>query len=623
MGDDELRRSLATGEGLQPDAESETERPRERLAVRLIIGQTVATAFLTLMTAAGGVLASDPGLFALLPLGAIAAAVGLVSYAILRRGRFRLAGYVFALGTCAAISANVFVRGYRDASSIYYLWPILSATVTLAAWDGFAIATVSTLAYLILVFAQRAGYQTPSLPYNPDTESLLTVGSRLMMFFLLAFLARISNQGLNQALQRARQTAQRWQELNEKLEDHVVMRTEELNQRAAELEENARQSQRRTTQLEAAAQVIQAVSAVLDPDERLNRVVNLISEHFGHYHVGAFMLDETGRWAALRAANSESGRRMVARGYLIAIAAEGIVNSAIRMGEPRIAFKEGVDAIYFDDTNLPNSRSEMALPLIARDQIIGALDVHSTEPDAFDEEDMAILSTLAGQLAISLDNARLREASQATLSQLEALQRRYIGQAWEDYTAQQEADLYEYRAEEPTPDDADEAPSDGLVVPIRMRGGHVVGTLGVQATQQGTKHGWSTDQRALVETVAEQVAQAMEAAQLFDETRRLAQRERLVAEITGKIRAAPDIDSILRTAVQEIRRALRASHGVIRLGTETYLRPPEMEDEKIEIETRDEKIEIETRDEREEMGGEEQVIEHTEPKAGEGDNQDE
>jgi GAF domain-containing protein len=256
----------------------------------------------------------------------------------------------------------------------------------------------------------------------------------------------------------------------------------------------------------------------------------------------------------------------------------------------------------------------MALPLIARDQIIGALDVHSTEPDAFDEEDMAILSTLAGQLAISLDNARLREASQATLSQLEALQRRYIGQAWEDYTAQQEADLYEYRAEEPTPDDADEAPSDGLVVPIRMRGGHVVGTLGVQATQQGTKHGWSTDQRALVETVAEQVAQAMEAAQLFDETRRLAQRERLVAEITGKIRAAPDIDSILRTAVQEIRRALRASHGVIRLGTETYLRPPEMEDEKIEIETRDE---------REEMGGEEQVIEHTEPKAGEGDNQDE
>ncbi|MGD9099757.1 MAG: GAF domain-containing protein, partial [Anaerolineae bacterium] len=481
----------------------------------------------------------------------------------------------------------------------------------------------------ILVFAQRAGYQTPSLPYNPDTESLLTVGSRLMMFFLLAFLAQISNQGLSRALQRARQAAERWQDLNEKLEDHVVMRTEELNRRAAELEESTRQSQRRTTQLEAAAQVIQAVSTVLDPHERLNRVVNLISERFGHYHVGAFMLDESGRWAALRAANSASGRRMVARGHLIAVSAEGIVNNAIRMGRPRIAFKEGVDAIYFDNTNLPDSRSEIALPLIARDQIIGALDVHSTEPDAFDQEDVAILNTLTDQLAISLDNARLREASQATLSQLEALQRRYVGQAWEDYAAQQDADLYEYRAEELTPDDADATFSDGLTVPIRMRGGHVVGTLGVQATPEGTKYGWSANQRALVETVAEQVAQAMEAAQLFDETRRLAQRERLVAEITGKIRAAPDIDSILRTAVQEIRRALRASHGIIRLGTETHLRPPETGDERVETpalhpqhgaNVRDEK---EFGDEKEEIDGEEQVIENEEPEAGEGDIQDE
>jgi GAF domain-containing protein len=311
---------------------------------------------------------------------------------------------------------------------------------------------------------------------------------------------------------------------------------------------------------------------VLDPDQRLNQVVNLISEHFGYYHVGVFMLDEGGRWATLRAANSEGGRRLVSRGHRISVSIQGIVNDTLRTGQARIALKKGVEAIYFDSTNLPNTRSEMAIPLIARDHIIGALDVHSEREEAFDQEDLSILSNLANQLAISLENARLHEASHANLSQLESMQRRYVSQAWEDYTAQQETDLYEFRSGETEEEEAVAS----LTVPIKMRGGHVVGTLGVESTGTGGGNGgWSSDQRALIETVAEQVAQAMEAAQLFDETRRLAQRERLVAEITGKIRAAPDIDNILRTAVQEIRRALRASHGVIRLGTETHLQPPQ------------------------------------------------
>ena len=586
MSNDEPQQQLDQFPDTEPESDQSPRRgqgSQGRLARRLIVGQTVATIFLTSMVAIGGALLPESDLLALMPLGVTAFVVGLVSYGLLQRGRLRLGGYVFSLGTSMAVTANVFVRGYQDASPIYYLWPILSASVTLAAWDGVVVAAFATISYLILVTIERLGYHNPPLLYNAQEQALLTVGSRVMMFFLLAFLAWLSNQSLSQALQRTRGAAQKWQELNVSLEQRITARTKELGQRAADLELNSRQHQRRTAQLEASIEVTRAVSSVLDPGERLNQVVHLISGYFGHYHVGVFMLDQAGRWVVLQAANSEDGQRMLDRRYRAAVEAQDVVSGVARSGEPRIAFKEGADAIYFDDVNLPDTRSEVALPLTARDQIIGVLDVHSVEEHAFDEEDVGVLSALADQIAISLDNAQLREASQTALAQLEAMQRRYVSQAWHEYTLQREATTQEFYAGELMPEGAGGADAAGgaeaaeLTVPIKMRGGHVVGTLGLQEVQAGAEHGWSDDQRALVETVAEQVAQAMEAAQLFDETRRLAQRERLVAEITGKIRAAPDIDSILRTAVQEIRRALRASHGVIRLGTETHLRPPEKE----------------------------------------------
>jgi GAF domain-containing protein len=122
-----------------------------------------------------------------------------------------------------------------------------------------------------------------------------------------------------------------------------------------------------------------------------------------------------------------------------------------------------------------------------------------------------------------------------------------------------------------------------VVAPIKVRG-QVIGTLGFEdmaapGENQGTDRVWSTDEIALIETVADQIGQAMEAARLLNDAQRRARQEQLVTEITGRIRSAPDIDGILRTAVQEIRQALGVSHGVIRLGTETHLRPPEIREE--------------------------------------------
>jgi GAF domain-containing protein len=256
----------------------------------------------------------------------------------------------------------------------------------------------------------------------------------------------------------------------------------------------------------------------------------------------------------------------------------------------------GADATFFDNPELPDTRTEIALPLVARGQIIGALDIQSTQENAFDETDVAGLSALADQIAVALDNARLYEMSQTALAQMEAAQRQYTAGKWQEYRSQTASDLFEYRrsaavpvAEGTRPTDADAATEDAtatgerdngksasMVAPIKLRG-TVIGELGLEGSASRAGETWSEEDVALIETIADQVGQAIEAARLFDETERRARREHMVTEIAGKIRSAPDMEGILRTAVQEIRRTLGASHGVIRLGTESHLRPPRIE----------------------------------------------
>ena len=390
-------------------------------------------------------------------------------------------------------------------------------------------------------------------------------------------------------------------------------RSAELSQRTEELEKSSQQYERRAAQLEASAQIAHAVAALLNPEQLLTQVVHLLSEAFGHYHTGVFLLDETGQWAELHAANSTGGQRMLERGHRLDVGARGIVGHVTQTGEPRVALNVGADVIYFDNPDLPDTRSEIALPLIARGQVIGVLDVQSTAENAFDEEDMTVLSSLANQIAVALDNARLYEASQKALAQVRAVQQQYVRDTWREYTAQSETDFYEYQltpmapvatrgpstkaaGEEPLPETDEALNTDNTVVsagddgqtativaPIKVRG-QVIGTLGFEDTaapdeDQGTGRVWSTDEIALIETVADQIGQAMEAARLLNDAQRRARQEQLVTEITSRIRSAPDIDGILRTAVQEIRQALGVSHGVIRLGTETHLRPPETREE--------------------------------------------
>ncbi len=163
----------------------------------------------------------------------------------------------------------------------------------------------------------------------------------------------------------------------------------------------------RTRQIRTAADVAKEAAAIRNIDELLAVTVNVISARFGFYHAGVFMVDPTGEYAVLRAASSPGGKRLLGRGHKLPVGKVGLVGYVTGTGKPRIALDVGEDAVHFANPDLPETRSELALPLRVGDQLIGALDVQSVEPNAFGEEDVLVLQTMADQLAVAIENARL------------------------------------------------------------------------------------------------------------------------------------------------------------------------------------------------------------------------
>ncbi|MEW5958180.1 MAG: GAF domain-containing protein, partial [Chloroflexota bacterium] len=163
----------------------------------------------------------------------------------------------------------------------------------------------------------------------------------------------------------------------------------------------------RAVQIDTAAEVARAASSLLGLQELLNAAVALIRDRFELYYVGVFLVNEAREWAILRAGTGEAGRVQLARGHRLKIGGESMIGWAIQNRRPRIALDIGRDAVHFQNPDLPDTRSEMAFPLIHRNEVIGALTIQSTEQAAFSRADIIILQTMADQLAIAIENANL------------------------------------------------------------------------------------------------------------------------------------------------------------------------------------------------------------------------
>jgi GAF domain-containing protein len=321
---------------------------------------------------------------------------------------------------------------------------------------------------------------------------------------------------------------------------------------------------RRAAQFEAVTRVTRAISSIRNVSELMPLVTSVISDAFGYYHVGIFLNDEATHNAYLIAANSEGGRRMLGRHHSLRIGEQGIVGYVAARGEPRVARNVGDDIVFFNNPDLPTTRSEAALPLRIENRIIGVLDVQSTKEDAFLPDDLRILAVLADQVSLAIENTRLFEATQRSLTETETLYRQYVREAWRRFQPDESVTGYRFTARGTASlrsSVVTGAPEPGALeaaykVPIKLRG-ESIGDLIIDRAPEG---GLTQDQLDMIQAVAERVALSVENARLFDETSRRAARERLVTEITSKIRSLNDPEAMMSTALEELKNALGASH---------------------------------------------------------------
>lgn len=212
------------------------------------------------------------------------------------------------------------------------------------------------------------------------------------------------------------------QTLVARLEEKVRELTDALD-RNAELNHQNRKllerSERRARLLEAAATVGRSVTSILDLDALLNATVDIICDEFGFYYAGVFLVDAAGEWAVLRAGRGEAGAAMLSQGHKLKVDGHSMIGAATGQHKALIALDVGEEPVHFKNPYLPNTRSEMALPLAVGKTIIGALTVQSTQPSAFNEEDIKALQTMADQLAIAIHNARLHYENQQLLQEAE------------------------------------------------------------------------------------------------------------------------------------------------------------------------------------------------------------
>ncbi len=491
---------------------------------------------------------------------------------------FGLIGLAYLVGVIA-----LWTEGPLSAGGLYLLGgAVLTASLVGMQAAGIAVAA-STLFYTAFLLADHFGLLHPSVPYDPTV--LWYVLAQSATFLLVAVGVMFPQSRLYRAL---------FTVLREAEERHKALaRSQALHERRAdELSRANAMLQRRTLQLQTAAEVSGvATFSVVDADELMRQVVSLIHTRFSLHYVGLFQSlageeDAPVRWAELRAEAGPPGWVSRAVGYRVRVDASSAVGRCILNAKAYIAGGRRLVMVSPDDAEQtlsppPGARSEIALPLRSRGRVLGALTLQSAQPDAFLTEDIPVLQTMADQIGVAIDNARLFAEAQARVQEMEEIQRQYGRERWAELVPARVPPLYERRRED-VPPLGDEAPPEALevirrgeplvrpgngeeaalVTPISLRD-EIIGALGLEdATGRRL---WSEDEIALVEAVADQMALAIENARLLDETRRRAERERLTADITSLVRASTDVDSILRTAIRELGRALRASDGVIQL----------------------------------------------------------
>jgi GAF domain-containing protein len=499
-----------------------------------------------------------------------------------RRGYVAFGSFAVLTGSWIALAYLALIgEGIRDIAFVGEIVVIIAASLLLGWQASLVFAGLTILAGWGLASAQAGGLLSPVL-YSPQEFAR----DASVVVILAAILIYLSNNKLSAALLAARASARQLelgnrelQGLQNELEKRVEIRTAELGITSA-------QANRRAHQLQAVAEVARTIASLQDLDRLLVSITGLISEQFGYYHVGIFLLDENREYAILQAANSEGGRKMLARGHKLRVEATSIVGYVAIFGKARVASDVGIDTVYFSNPDLPETRSEIALPLIVGSRSTGILDVQSREAGAFSQDDIEVLGTLAYQVAVAIENARLFDETRTALTEAQNAYQQFTGQAWARFSEHRSGLGYRSdggRAiklamplENPavsraiTSGDLSSLQGAGqtgasFALPIKLRD-QVIGVLHVQP-KDSTRQ-WTADEIAIARAAAERAALALENARLLADSQKRAAKEKIISEATAHISSALNIENILHTTTNELARALGSAEIILQLSSD-------------------------------------------------------
>jgi GAF domain-containing protein len=503
--------------------------------------------------------------------------VMLLALYLLRARNLYVSGMIIVVLGWLGLGAQAFTAdGVRDVIIMAYVAVSLLASIIISWRVGALVMVLSIVAVWTLAFLEVNGVLHPRFQ-----EPMAFSRDLSFVFVAIAILIYFSTTSLRQAITRAnmsedglRASNKSLQELNLSLEDRVSRRT-------AELDTANRFNSQRARQFEAIAQIVHVISSIQDLDALLPRIAQVVSEQFEIYHTGIFLLDSQREFAVLRASNSEGGKKMLARNHKLQVGQTGIVGFVTATGQPRIALDVGTDAVFFDNPDLPDTRSEIALPLRYAGQVIGALDVQSTQANAFGQNDVEVLSTLADQIAVAINNTIILEDArrafvesqnrfgQATLESWKVMRPKSLGLGFQLINSSlkplekplegnyiQEA-IDQQKSILSTRQDN----GSNLSIPIRLRG-QVIGIMNLQSHGQ---HPLTQDDAEIAEAISERLSLAIETATLLQTTQHRADIERVTTDISSKINSSTRFDIILKTAAQELSRALGGSDVIVQI----------------------------------------------------------
>ncbi|MBK6793085.1 MAG: GAF domain-containing protein [Anaerolineales bacterium] len=473
--------------------------------------------------------------------------------------------------TAIALNTN----GVRD-TSFLAIPVILTVSAMLLGRRSLVIVTPAVVIAVLIV-----AYQDLTIHRIPRS---IGIDDAIIVPILMVASAGITHlliQRLNESIVRAQQSEQSQKRENEELLSLRASLEERVQARTVELEYANQTAEKRARQFRAVTQVMSAVSTIQALDELLPRITQVIGEQFNVYHVGVFLLDNKREYAVLRAANSDGGQRMLARKHALSIGQTGLVGFVTATGQARIALDVGADSIYFDNPDLPDTHSEIALPLRYAGQVIGALDVQSIEANAFQPDDVNALSTLADQVAVAINNALTIEEAQKALAEAQSAIGQVTQEAWQVLRPAKLGLGFSYsdagikplhhpinntqvnealrKGETTLSSDPDR--KSRLAIPIRLRG-QVIGVMQLSTRSIGQ---FSDDDADIANAVADRLSLAIETATLLQSTQHRADIEKITANITSRVSSSSRFETILQTAAQELSRALGGSEVLVQI----------------------------------------------------------